>query len=432
MANILANVKSRLTNGLGHDIFWTLLGQFTVMVVLLLLNKLLSNYLTIEDFGKYNIIRRSTSVISFVLVGGLGISMPRYLSISISKKNFRETQSLLTASWLYLLIIYFCTTFVYLLLYNSLATVVLGTNDFLFYVVCLLYAMTGAINTYIYSYYRGIGKFKQFNLSQIIAQILLLVPLVFKINNLFLIICSWTILNLIFIISILAKEDKTYHQIRRKFRSSIKNVKEKFKELFIYSFPRLVGDFFLFAYSAFPVIYIGYKLDYKQASYYSVGVSLVSMVTPMFSFLGVVLLPSISKMIANRQICAASKLVSKVAIIYACIAIVLTVILFLAMNILIHIFFADKYLVAGEVGKVIAISLLPQSMYFLYRNPNDAASVFPFNTIILAVSFCSLVVGFVIFNTIYQYAYVYLFVSIVQCLLSMLVWYYFSRKKYGI
>ena len=429
MLSICTRIKSHLANGLGHDIFWTLLGQVAVMIILLLLNKILSNYLTVEDFGRYNIIKRSTSVITFVLVGGLGISMPRYLSISISKKNFRGVQAYLTASWLYLFVIFVSTTVFYLSLYNSLTAIVLGTNDFLFYILCLMYAMTGAINTYIYSYFRGIGKFKQFNLSQIIAQALLLVPFLFRINDLFLLICAWTFFNIIFIVSIFIKEHQSYHQIKCRYKVSANDVIEKFKELFTYSFPRLVGDFFLFAYSAFPVIYIGYNLGFQQASYYSVGVSLVSIVTPMFSFLGVVLLPSISKMIANRQISDANELITKVAFVYAGIAILLTVALCLGMELMIHIFFADKYLIAAKVGRVIAISLLPQSMYLLYRNPNDAASVFPFNTIILAVSFCILVTGFVIFNSIYQYAYVYLFVSVVQCLLSMLVWYYFTRKK---
>lgn len=432
MESICAYVKSRLAHGIGHDLFWTLLGQSVVMVVLLLLNKALSNDLSIEDFGKYNIIRRSTSVISFVLIGGLGISVPRYLSIAISKNKYREVQAYLTASLLYLFVVFILTTVLYLLLYGSLTNIVLGANNFRFYVVCLLYAMTGAMNTYIYSYYRGIGKFRQFNLSQIIVQLLLLVPLLFKIQDLYLIICSWTFLNAIYIISIFVKEHKDYYQLRCRFKVGIKTVKEKFRELFIYSFPRLIGDFFLFAYSAFPVIYIGNHLDLEQASYYSVGVSLVTIVTPLFSFLGIVLLPSISRMIANGQFAVANNIVTRVAFVYAGIAIALTVGLFFEMDLLIHIFFADKYLVASKIGRIIAISLLPQSMYYLYRNPNDAASVFPFNTIILAVCFCLLVVGFLFFDSIVQYAYIYLLVSIVQCLLSLLVWYYYSRKKYAI
>lgn len=429
---VLEYIKKAYHKELGKDIFWTLFGQILIMVVLLLMNKALSNLLTVEEFGRYNIVRRSTSVITFVLVGGLGITMPRYLSISIGKKDVRGIQAYLFASWVYLLIIVGCVSLVYLLLYKELATIVLGSNDFDFYVACLLYAVTAAINTYIYAYYRGIGKFKLFNLSQIIAQILLLLPILFQIDNLFYIICSWTLLNIVFIISILVKENRNYHSVMCKFRASVKMDLVKLKEIFVYSFPRLLGDFFLFSYSAFPVIYVGYFLGQDQASYYSVGVSLVSMVTPIFSFLGVVLLPSISKMIAIKQMPVANRLVTRVALVYLCLSLVLTTILYFKMDLLIHLFFADKYLVAGEIGKILALSLLPQSMYLLYRNPNDAASVFPFNTIILAVSFVLLVCGFLMFDTLSQYAYVYLAVAFVQCLLSMIVWYIFSIKKYEV
>lgn len=192
---VLEYIKKAYHKELGKDIFWTLFGQIIIMVVLLLMNKALSNLLTVEEFGRYNIVRRSTSVITFVLVGGLGITMPRYLSLSIGKKDVRGIQAYLFASWVYLLIIVGCVSLVYLLLYKELATIVLGSNDFDFYVACLLYAVTAAINTYIYAYYRGIGKFKLFNLSQIIAQILLLLPILFQIDNLFYIICSWTLLS---------------------------------------------------------------------------------------------------------------------------------------------------------------------------------------------------------------------------------------------
>ena len=193
----------------------------------------------------------------------------------------------------------------------------------------------------------------------------------------------------------------------------------------------MIGDFFLFAYSAFPVLYIANKLGCDQASYYSVGISLVSMVTPVFSFLGVVLLPSVSKMIANNQMNRANRLVCNVAYVYLCLAIIFILVLYFGMDLVIHLFFADKYLVAKEIGQILILSLLPQSMYLLFRNPNDAASIFPFNSLILMISFTVLVCGFLFFDSLRQYAYVYLFVAVIQCVLSIIVWFNFV-KKYGL
>lgn len=431
MSSVFCKIKHLKATELRRDILWTLSGQVIIMLVLLLLNKILSNSLTIEDFGRYNVLKRSTSVLSFVLLGGLGISMPRYLSIAVSKRQYRSIKSLVVGSWIYLTIILLFVSFLYLILYSQLVDLVLGTDNFLFYVICLLYAMTSSAISYIYAYYRGIGQFKSFNICQIISQLLQLVPFIFMLNDLFSIICTWTSLNVLFILCIIIKEYRSYHRIILGFHVSLLFVWRKFKTLVAYSFPRLIGDFFLFAYSAFPVLYIANKLGCDQASYYSVGISLVSMVTPVFSFLGVVLLPSVSKMIANNQMNRANRLVCNVAYVYLCLAIIFILVLYFGMDLVIHLFFADKYLVAKEIGQILILSLLPQSMYLLFRNPNDAASIFPFNSLILMISFTVLVCGFLFFDSLRQYAYVYLFVAVIQCVLSIIVWFNFV-KKYGL
>lgn len=431
MSSVFCKIKHLKATELRRDILWTLSGQVIIMLVLLLLNKILSNSLTIEDFGRYNVLKRSTSVLSFVLLGGLGISMPRYLSIAVSKRQYRSIKSLVVGSWIYLTIILLFVSFLYLILYSQLVDLVLGTDNFLFYVICLLYAMTSSANSYIYAYYRGIGQFKSFNICQIISQLLQLVPFIFMLNDLFSIICTWTSLNVLFILCIIIKEYRSYHRIILGFHVSLLFVWRKFKTLVAYSFPRLIGDFFLFAYSAFPVLYIANKLGYDQASYYSVGISLVSMVTPVFSFLGVVLLPSVSKMIANNQMNRANRLVCNIAYVYLCLAIIFILVLYFGMDLVIHLFFADKYLVAKEIGQILVLSLLPQSMYLLFRNPNDAASIFPFNSLILMISFTVLVCGFLFFDSLRLYAYVYLFVAVIQCVLSIIVWFNFV-KKYGL
>lgn len=426
MSKVLYYGKSRL----GHDILWTFSGQLVIMLVLLGINKVLSNILTVDDFGRYNIIRRSTSVMSFVLLGGLGISMPRYLSMSVSKSHYRETQGWITASWLYLLLISLVFSFCYILLYNHLAILVVGSTNVYTYILCLCYAMTMALNSYIYAYYRGIGKFKQFNLSQIIVQVLLLVPLLCGLEKMFYIISIWTVTNFLFIVFVLLKENHCYRVIRKHFKSDREILNCSFKELFIYSFPRLIGDFFLFAYSAFPVLYIGYKIGYENASFYSVGVSLVAMVTPVFSILGMILLPTVSAMIADHQRRRAQDLVVKLSVLYIAISLFFTLILYLGMENLIKIFFAKKYLEAASIGKIISLSLLPQSLYLLYRNPNDAASVFPYNTLILAISFGILVGGFAYFDNLIQYAWVYFAVAVIQCVLSVLAWNFQINKRH--
>lgn len=429
MLHGLRYYKGLVSSGIGKDVILTFLSQIVIMLVLLCSNKLLSNILCVEDFGRYNIIRRGSSVISFILLGGLGISLPRYLSLYLAKKCYKNSICIILASWLYILIITVITFAVYCLLYEKAAYLVIGDSDLSFYLLCFLYALSLALNSYIYAYYRGLGQFKQFNVSQIICQLLMLLPFIFPVANLSLIICLWTGLNLAFSITILLIECHRYLNVITPMLSYIQGVKKQLVVIARYSLPRLVGDFFLFAYSAFPVIYIGNKFGLYSASFYSVGVSLVTMVTPIFSFLGVILLPAVSRLFSENRLKDANRIVSKLALGYSAIALMMTVLLFLGMRYLILIFFSEDYINATYIGRVISLSLLPQAMYLLYRNPNDAVSEVPFNTIIVGVSFLILVLGLFRSSSLEQCAYVYLYAAIFQGLTSFLTWFVLIKKR---
>lgn len=420
---VVRYLTKKIQSSLAKDIFWTLIGQITVLLVLLVVNKLLSNILSVEDFGKYNIIKRSTSVLSFVLLGGMGIAIPRYLSISILHRyNIRKTQILLRAAWIYLILVNVITSVIYLLLFTSISNIVIASNDFTLYVLCLIYSITIALGAYVYAYYRGIGDFKLFNISQIFFQLLTIVPFAFDVRSLTSIIGAWTLLNLGFVIFFSIKEIHKYSNIINRFNFKINEIRNSFVELSRFSFPRLIGDFFLFAYSAFPVIYVGSHLGYEETSYYSIGVSLVTMITPVFSFLGVILLPLVAKDIANNQAEKANRLVKKLSVLYIVVALLLTLVVYFGMEYMISFFFAEKYLQALPFAKVISLSLLPQAMYLLYRNPNDAASVFPYNTIIIMFSLTVMVLGFCLSRTLLQFAYIYLVTSIIQGVFSFGTW----------
>lgn len=420
--NIINIIKLKFSTGIGRDIIWTLIGQVSAMLILLVVNKILSNYLTIDEYGKFNIVKRSTSVLSFVLLGGMGITLPRYLSIYIVKAQPRNTQSVLLSSCVYILLVFLSISLLYLFLYNRLASLVVGSYDFKFYIVCLLYSLSLALISYMAAYYRGIGKFRKFNISQILFQSLMLIPLLLEIRNLYFILLFWTIANFIAIVCFFMLEIIKFKYIVRHFRPEFQHIKRIFFKVVFYSLPRLCGDFFLFAYSAFPVIYVGNKLGLEYASYYSVGLSLVTMFAPVFSFLGVILLPLVSKQLSSNNAKLAESVVSKLTIFYLLLAVVFTIIMYFGMKYMILMFFAEKYMPALEFAKIISISLLPQSMYLLYRNPNDAVSTVPYNTIILAVCFVLLICGFYYFHKLLQFAYVYLVVACIQCFLSILVW----------
>lgn len=432
--NLLRNKKERLslkrllTTTIGKDIVWTLLGQITIMMCLLILNKVLSNVLTIEDFGQYNIIRKSSSVLSFVLLGGMGIALPRYLAISISQKKTKTTKSILIGSVLYLIFVDVLVLIGYLLLKPILCSIVTGSDRYSLYILIYVYSLTTSLTSYLYAYYRGISKFKEFNISQIVIQLSIMVTLIIPADGIVDYIFYWTVCHFLCLIFYATKE---YRKNKKLFAIKInrKEIEEYTKKMSIYSLPRMVGDFFLFAYSAFPLIYIGQKLSLTDVSFFSVGLTIFNLSNTVFSFLGIILLPLVSKMVAAQQINEADKLINKILWIYILIAASILMMLLLFMPNVINLFFSDSYIGASYLSKIICFSILPSVLYYLYRNPNDAISVFPFNTIILAISFALLVLGFYFCHSLESYAIVYLFVSIFQGLSSFAIWKILVKMK---
>lgn len=192
--SVIFQVKQKIKSDFGKDIIWTLLGQVSVMLVLLITNKVLSNILSVHDFGLFNIVKRSSSVLSFMLLGGLGISIPRYLAISLSQKNGYQTVGYIWAFFYYMFFIVSLSFILYLLLYNNLWDIILGVDSLSFYIVVFLYSFVVAISTSLYSFYRGVGRFKAFNLSQFFLQSLMLLPFLFSLQSVENIFLAWTLI----------------------------------------------------------------------------------------------------------------------------------------------------------------------------------------------------------------------------------------------
>ena len=66
---------------MGQDVVWTFALQIGVMVCAFVITKLLASRLSIDDFGQYNVIKRSVQVLSFVMLAGVGIALPRYIPL---------------------------------------------------------------------------------------------------------------------------------------------------------------------------------------------------------------------------------------------------------------------------------------------------------------------------------------------------------------
>ena len=420
---MLKLIKDKLNSGMGKDVVWTFSLQITIMLCSFVITKLLASRLSIDDFGQYNVIKRSVQVLSFVMLAGVGIALPRYIPIYRNSKPPRRIAPLLGAALIYIIGVSLVVFLVCMVFSSQMQDIIIGQSGNMgLLLVALAYAFALAMAQYAYAYYRGVGNFKWYNGAQLGVQLSIVLPLIFlpelTVKGVFV---SWLMLTTLLVAFYIGRELWLFSRRNDTFASDTP-LTSHLNTIIKYSSGRLLADFFLFSLSAFPLIYISNAQGLQSTAYYSVGITFVTMVTPLFSFMGIILLPYVSECIAKGEIKAANRLINRLTLLYLGASLLITLILYIFTSFLTYLLFAGSYVVATDLTRIMILAILPQAIYLLFRNPIDAIAVIPYNTIILGVCLVVMVVSFAFSTTITQFAWAYLGVSVLQGLLSWLTW----------
>ena len=423
-------IRNKLTSRMSKDVIWTFSIQLTIMLCAFVVTKLLSTRLSIEDFGQYNVIKRSVQVLSFVMLAGVGIALPRYIPLYRKTESPKSIAPLLSASIIYIIGVSLLVCLICCVFSEKMQKLVLGEGNTQLFIVALTYAFVLAMAQFTYAYYRGIGDFKWYNGANLCVNLGIIVPLIalplLTTMNVF---TSWLIITVVLVAFFLGRELWKNRRSLTNFKTKYSALGSTLSTIVKYSSGRLLADFFLFSLSAFPLIYISHALDLQPTAYYSVGITFVTMVTPLYSFMGIILLPYISESIAKHELKLANRFVGKLALIYISSAILITAILYVFISFLTWLFFSESYLVTTSLSRIMIVSILPQAMYLLYRNPIDAVSVIPYNTIILGLCLTEMVVLFSLAQTLIEFAWAYVAVSFIQGILSWIAWIVLNKRS---
>jgi O-antigen/teichoic acid export membrane protein len=306
-------------------------------------------------------------------------------------------------------------------------SIILGEygNNSLF-IIAIAYAFVLAMAQFTFAYYRGTGNFKWYNGTQLTVQTAIILPLIlFPFLTTKIVFTAWLIITAILVTIYIGRE----FAIKRMPHVTLTEVKSELNTVIRYSSGRLVADFFLFSLSAFPLIYISNSLGLQPTAYFSVGITFVTMVTPLYSFMGIILLPYVSESLANKDLQRANIFINKLTLAYLLSAIAIIAFIYVFINFLTSFFFSESYLMTSDLSRIMILSVLPQAIYLLYRNPIDAISVIPYNTIILGISLIAMILAFSHFSSLVQLAWSYVAVSLLQGVLSWITW-HIIKKPY--
>ena len=427
---MLNAIRNRLNTGMKRDVVWTFSIQILIMLCSFAINKLLASRLSIDDFGQYNVIKRSVQVLSFVMLAGVGIALPRYIPLYRNGTPPRRIAPLLMASMIYIIGVSVVVLTVCLAFSSQMQEIVIGQSENMsLLMVALAYAFMLALAQYAFAYYRGIGHFKWFNGSQLAMQLAIIVPLillpVLTVSNVFV---SWFIITTLLVAYYLGRELRQKRSQLSQFSFSPSRLTPHLVTIVKYSSGRLVADFFQFSLAAFPLIYISNVMGLQDTAYFSIGITFVTMITPLFSFMGIILLPYVSKAIARHEMNSANRLIQRLLLIYVGSALFFIAVLYIFTGFLTTLLFSSSYVVTADLTRIMVLSILPQAAYMLYRNTIDAVSVIPYNAIILGICMLAMVVSFMLSTTLTQFAWAYFGVSLLQGLLSPITWQAIKHK----
>lgn len=426
---MLKEIKEKLHSGMGRDIVWTFAIQMLIMLCSFAINKLLANRLSIDEFGQYNVIKRSVQVLSFVMLAGIGIALPRYIPIYRNSNPPRPVAPLLSAAFIYMIGISVAVVAICLLFSPQMQPVITGqSNNSSLLLIALSYAFILAMAQYVFAYYRGMGRFMWYNSTQLAMQLAIIMPLIvlpiLTVGNVF---GSWLIITVLLVAYLMGRELWRYANTSCQ-PHPCSQLSTHLTTIVKYASGRLIADFFQFSLAAFPLIYISNTQGLQATAYFAVGITFITMIIPLFSFLGIILLPYISQAIARHEMTAANRLVNRLSLLYALAAICFIAILWLFTDFLTALLFSNDYVVTSQLTRIMILAILPQAAYMLFRNTIDAVSVVPYNAIILGICLTVMVVSFMLSAIPIHFAWAYVAVSTLQGLLSWVTW-MIVRKK---
>lgn len=399
-------------------------GQLIVMILSFLLNKIISNSYSVEQFGVYNLIRRLSSIISFFMLMAMGITIPKYVAEAQTKKDNLLISNYIIDGLVIILSASIITIGILLLIKNYLAIFVFNSINFAKYIlpVCL-FSLGTTLSTYAYSYYSGINNFVKYNCINVSVQIILIIAslVIDSMLYLFYVWSAFLLLYSIYEIYIICNK----HTIKI---NSIKVDFNSLKELLLYSIPRVPGELVLFAYNLIPLTIITGKFGLKDVGLFSASLSINSIITPFFSMIGIVLLPMAGRSIAEKTERQFNYKINFFAIIYLIISIFAIIFIYSFGEIILKILFSDEYVLCLPILKITILSIIPYSMYLLLRNPIDGVSKFPYNTINLLISFFVYVLILLFSNNIETCAFSLIISYSILGFLSIFSWNFINKK----
>jgi O-antigen/teichoic acid export membrane protein len=379
---------------LKKDYIFTFVAEFLVLLSGILVYKFAATVLGKDGFSEYALSRRTVSFIQPILIMGFGVGIPRYIAFASASSNSKKADTYFIGGICVLSLVALSFTIIVNLFRDKFAFLMLGNSRYYHLIFPISLMLIGFVfHSACYSNYRGRLLMLKANFLQIIN--LGFVPLfAFAVSKstrqvLFITGFCWLEISLVFLFFILK------HQSWERM-----NILRYTKELIKFGLQRVPGDFGLAAILTLPAIFTAHLAGVREAGYVAFGISILNMAGSVFAPIGLILLPTVSKLISEKNFSTLKSQINKILKITLFFSII-GIIFFETFAVqIIRMYLGKNFINLILVSRVIIVGSLAYNIYISMRSIIDACYVRAINTInifiSLAVSLMTLGMGIII------------------------------------
>lgn len=284
----------------------TFFTEFIILFLGIVVYKIVNERFDDTEFSEYNLFRRSSSLFQPLIMCGLGVSIPKFISKYVNRNSF------LIVGLLVLLCVLILTGAVFLMFEDFFAQLLFGNKSYANLIFVLLLILLGAgIHAIVYGFLRGKFLYGFANLFQLFNIGIVPVLSLFVYDNIIQAFyfngLIWIISSLfVFLVLCLIYKPKINKKI---FRNDL-------NKLLFFGLPRIPGDFALLLLLSMPsFIVLHFYGDIILAGYVAFATTLINLVGAAFGPIGLILLPETNRLIRNKQVDQLQKISKKLTLI---------------------------------------------------------------------------------------------------------------------
>lgn len=396
------SIFTKVFSGINRQYILTFCSQMFALLLAVAALKLAAVFFDSHSFGLYNIVRRVITLINYPLLMGLGISIPIF--VARGKSDTRQV-----SPYIFVALVFWTLATLLLVVCNMVAGKYLAFFLFndnkpeLVFPLILCFSSL-YLYTIIYAIYRGQQNFWKANLIQIVVVGLTpIVALLLSGHSVFRFLYFMGSVGLF--LDFIAVIDVFQNGFFRK--ETWADFKNSAREILRFGLPRVPGEFALFGLMSFPLFYIANYVSFEKAGYVAIGFTLVQLVASFFEFIGTLLLPKTTIMVADQEFKKLDTVVEKMLLLSVAGSVVISAFLYFNLHWILGLLDKTKFLEGISDIRVVIFCIPFYILYLILRNPIDAINRKPYNTFNLAVCFIIqigiLVFGRLVFNFVTIY-----------------------------